>query len=226
MRLSRSLQDAQRVVDRFVRELERAEVHSDARARTEVQVRANRVLRVHVDRPHEPARLVSADWEQRHVDRRKALPDRRELRRVAGITGEVDGDAVGSNHVAAPERTVAIPRGPGREVLCRDAGDLGTANSRALPPVEFQNVPPKGGSYRFHSVPPEGGSCRFQNVPPEGGSYRFQNVPPEGGSYRSLGGGRRPPLNSVVSAFRRKIRFPPNSVASAFRRNMHLRANT
>jgi hypothetical protein len=57
-------------------------VHPDADPRADVEMRADSFLAVHVDRAMNQARLVGADGEQGNVDRRTALADLLELRRI------------------------------------------------------------------------------------------------------------------------------------------------
>ncbi len=103
-------------------------------------MRAHGLLGIHVHRGHEPARLVCADRHQRDVDRRHALTDVGEVRRVAGIANEVERDPVDAHDVAAPQRPVAVPRRARGEVLRRHARDLRRTHFRGLPPVELVDV--------------------------------------------------------------------------------------
>jgi hypothetical protein len=49
--------------------LKGAEVHGDAPARSEIEMRLHRFRRIHVDVFHEPARLVGPDGNEREIDR-------------------------------------------------------------------------------------------------------------------------------------------------------------
>ena len=69
-----------RCIDRFVGQLEGAEMYADAAFGAQIAMRADRFLRVHVMGAHEPARLVSADRQQREIDARKAMVDFGEVR--------------------------------------------------------------------------------------------------------------------------------------------------
>ena len=97
-----------RVVEPLVRELERAEVHRDADARLEIEVDANRLLGVHVDGRHEPARLVGANRDQREIDRAQPGADLGEVAAVARITREVDRLPSDSDAEASPQRSIAV----------------------------------------------------------------------------------------------------------------------
>ncbi len=111
------------IVESFVRELERTEVHPDADARLQVEVNANRFFRVHVHGRHEPARLVGPDRDERHIDRAQARADLDEVSAVAGIAGEVEGLARDAQAEATPQRPVAVAYAACGEVLGGRARD-------------------------------------------------------------------------------------------------------
>ncbi len=67
------------------------------------------------------------------------VADLLELRGIAAVAGEVDAEVIDADHVAAPERAVAIPGRPRREVLRRNARDLDVTNSHGAPPVELMD---------------------------------------------------------------------------------------
>src|SRR5438477_10973857 len=67
-RYPRLLQRSQRFVNAFRGHRERAEMHADAFARLEIEMRLHGLGRIHVNGPHEPARLVCADREKGQVD--------------------------------------------------------------------------------------------------------------------------------------------------------------
>jgi hypothetical protein len=71
--VTRVTQTADRFVDPFGRQLERAEVHADALRRLELEMCLDRFRRIHVHGVHEPARLVRADRNQRQIDRPEPL---------------------------------------------------------------------------------------------------------------------------------------------------------
>ena len=55
-------------IDRLVGQLERAEMHAEAPARADCEVRAQGFVGVHVHGLHEPARFVGANWNQGEVE--------------------------------------------------------------------------------------------------------------------------------------------------------------
>ena len=66
---ARFRQSSDRFVDTFGGHREGSEMHADAFGRFKVEVRLYGFGRIHVNRLHEPARLVGADWQQRQIDR-------------------------------------------------------------------------------------------------------------------------------------------------------------
>ncbi len=66
--VQRPRQFANRFVDSLWRQLKRAEMHGDAVARREIEVRLHGFCRIHVDVFHEPARLVRPDGKEREID--------------------------------------------------------------------------------------------------------------------------------------------------------------
>jgi hypothetical protein len=79
---------ARRQVGRLVGEIERAPVHREHRCRAEIEIGLHRLARIHVLPAHEPARLVGADRQQRHVDRAEAPAVLGEALEVAGVARE------------------------------------------------------------------------------------------------------------------------------------------
>jgi hypothetical protein len=59
--LFRQIQVVQRRVDRLSGELEGTEMHADGALCAKIDEGIDRVVRIHVDRTHEPARFVRAD---------------------------------------------------------------------------------------------------------------------------------------------------------------------
>src|SRR5690348_1728233 len=80
----------ERLVDTFVGEAKAAVMAAQAEVRAELEVRAHRVCRVHVLLAHEPARLVTADRQERGVGAAETAAQLREQRRVAGVSRVVD----------------------------------------------------------------------------------------------------------------------------------------
>src|SRR3984957_16048891 len=92
-----------RPIDRFCRQLKRPEMHADAVPADQVPVSPHRFGRIHVHRPHEPARLIGADAEHRDVGRAEAAPDVGEMRRISAVAAEIDAESAAFDHIPAPQ---------------------------------------------------------------------------------------------------------------------------
>ena len=126
-----------RVVEPLVRELERPEVHRDADARLKIEVDANRLLGVHVDGRHEPARLVGANRDQREIDRAQPGADLGEVAAVARITREIDRLPSDPDAEASPQRSIPVAQAASREVLGRRARNRDVPDALVRPPIEL-----------------------------------------------------------------------------------------
>src|SRR5215471_7313841 len=109
-------------------------MHPHAVPRTEIHVRLHRLLRIHVDVPHEPPWLIGADRQQRKIRFAETRPDRREMRTVAAVAGEKDPPLTDRQHEAAPQRAIAIKGTTCREVLRGRRSDADWALRGRLPP--------------------------------------------------------------------------------------------
>src|SRR5688572_33296458 len=98
----RTAERGHRLVQSFGRQPKRAEVHADGAASADVQMRLHRLLRIHVNVLHEPARFICADRYQRKIDPRKTPADLQEMRTVPAVASEVDPLLVYRDHEAAP----------------------------------------------------------------------------------------------------------------------------
>ncbi len=75
-----------RLVDGFIGELERPEMHRHAPARFQRPMRLQRILGIHVLLAHEPTRLVRPDGQKRQVRCAKPFADQRKMPTEAGVT--------------------------------------------------------------------------------------------------------------------------------------------
>src|SRR5213079_570001 len=89
-------------------QLKRAEVHRDAAAGAEIEVRLHRFSRIHVDVLHAPARLIGADRQERQVDRGEPRGDLPEMGAVPRIAGKEDPASPGLDQESAPQRAIAV----------------------------------------------------------------------------------------------------------------------
>ena len=140
MRAQRDTELAHRVVDALVGELEAAEMCRDAEPGAEIQMGANGLVRVHVLLLHEPARLVGADRQQRHVHDSATTADLRELRAVPRVAGEIHGSIGRFDHEPAPQRPIAIRQSTARPMLRGCAEHARGPYRYGLPPVELSNA--------------------------------------------------------------------------------------
>src|ERR1700687_5443666 len=129
----------ERRVDRFIGELKRAVMMRQRLPCAAIGQRLYRVGRVQVLVPHEPARLIGADWEDRQPQRTMRLRDAAKMLAVAiaGIADDVDLARRRLHDKTRPQRLVAVEQSarrpvPGRHQRHRDA----TPELDALMPVE------------------------------------------------------------------------------------------
>jgi endo-beta-N-acetylglucosaminidase D len=97
-----------RGIDRFVRQLEGAEMHPQAATRLQVLMRANRFLWVYMVPAREPSWFVSSDGEKREIDAWESPPNLSEVWAVAGITCEIDYNPSHLDDEPAPKAMVEI----------------------------------------------------------------------------------------------------------------------
>ena len=93
---------------RFVRERKGVEVYRQTPPRLQHAVRLDRFGWVDGHRPHEPARQVGADGQNRQARRTETAADLREVRTEAGIACEVDDPSGSPQHETRPQRGVAV----------------------------------------------------------------------------------------------------------------------
>src|SRR5262245_9938981 len=115
-------------------------MHSDTFGRSKIKVGLHRLRRIHVNGLHEPAWLISADGQERQINRTEPLPNIAEEARVCGIAGEKDTRAICSYHESAPQSAVSIQRTPRGEMLRRRQRDRQRGGLRLLPPIEFLDL--------------------------------------------------------------------------------------
>src|SRR6266540_7003984 len=111
------LEPQRRLVERLVRELERAPVHRDEGPGAEIAECAERLLWVEMLGLHEPRRVVGADGEERGVDAPKARPDLRETGEPGRVARVVDRRVRALDDEPAPERPVRVEEPAAAPVL-------------------------------------------------------------------------------------------------------------
>ena len=134
---ARLIQRAERLVQTFSRELEGAKVHPDAHRDLEIDVRLHRLGRIHVNRLHEPARLVGANWQECQIDCAERAANLVKETSVARVACEVDPAISGREQESAPQGAIAIERAAGGEMLRRRQRDGHWRLRAGLPPIEF-----------------------------------------------------------------------------------------
>src|SRR5262245_58706671 len=125
------------LVDPFGRQLKCAEVHRHTVRGFEIQMSLNGLLGIHVNGPHEPARLIRTDRQKRQIDRAEPLSYIAEERRVRGVAGEINSRVAGRDLESAPERTVLVERTARREVMGGSERDRHLRCRRLLPPIQL-----------------------------------------------------------------------------------------
>ena len=95
------------------------------------------IFRIHVDRLHEPSRLVRPDWKYRRVKRTKSCCYFPEIRVKTGITCEEHSVMTKSQSPAAPQCCIPVPREATGKVLCGRAHCRHESEAAPLPPVQF-----------------------------------------------------------------------------------------
>jgi len=124
-------------VNGVIRELKGAMVNGDTGLCCQDLVGPDSFIGGHVDRRHEPARLVGSNWQQRQAGRSEALPDVTEVLTESGVTGEIDHAPGGFDHVATPQRPVAIEHSASGKMQRRHAVDLASGEWKRMAPVQF-----------------------------------------------------------------------------------------
>jgi len=108
---------------------------------TRPSTQCQRCSSAHFYRLHEPARLVSADGQQREIDRAETLPDVAEERRIRRVAGKIYPPAARDDHESAPQRAISIERASGGKVVRPSQRDRERRRLRVLPPIEFLHAP-------------------------------------------------------------------------------------
>jgi len=129
-----------RIIDPFRRQLKRSKVHADALGRVEIEVRLQRLGWIHVNRRHEPARLVGADRKQRQIAWAEPLPNLAEERAERTVACEEKARVIDREHESAPQRAIAIERRPRGEVVRRRQRNRQGGTS--VPPATNRVPPP------------------------------------------------------------------------------------
>src|SRR5262245_58282315 len=111
-------QRSSRFIDSFGRHRERAEVHADALRRSEIEMRLDRLGRIHMNGTHEPPRLVRADREERQVNWPEPPTNVMKKLAIGGVARKEDADARGSHEKTAPECAITIEGRARRKMLC------------------------------------------------------------------------------------------------------------
>ncbi len=126
-----------RRIDALIRQLERAVVDRDAGLGGQDLVGSNRLLGRHVNRRHEPARLVGSDRQQRQARRSEPLADLREMVAEGRVSREINDAAGGFDHVAAPQSPIAVEDSARGKMHRGDAVDGGSRDRQRIAPIEF-----------------------------------------------------------------------------------------
>src|SRR6266853_5151151 len=93
---------------------------------------------IHVNRLHEPSRLVGPDRKKSDIDGSEAIPNFPEVSGISGVSAEVDQAPARPDQITPPERRVAI-EGPARGKMLRRGERDGRSRARRgrIPPVHF-----------------------------------------------------------------------------------------
>src|SRR5713226_8709288 len=99
------------------------------------------LLGSHVNRRHEPTRLVGPDWQQGQARRPKPLVNLGEMIAERGVPGEIDDSVLATDDVPAPEGFIAVENSPAREMQGRNAVNRRCIDLPRLTPIEFIGGP-------------------------------------------------------------------------------------
>jgi len=104
----------------IIGQLKTTEVRPDGKPGLQVQVRTDRVIRIHVLIAHEPARLIGTDGQQGEVNGSMTLANGLEVRGVPGVPRK---EHLPCAHVRQPRGqsgagTIFHPRGPAFALRC------------------------------------------------------------------------------------------------------------
>lgn len=100
-------------------------------------VGANRVIGRHVDRRHEPARLIRADRQKGETRRAEAGADLGEMGAEGSVSREIDDAAGGFDHISAPECAIAIEESTRGKMHGGHAVDGCRCEREGIAPIEF-----------------------------------------------------------------------------------------
>ena len=126
-----------RRIDAIIGQLERAVVDRDAGPGRQDLVGANRLLGRHVHGGHEPARLVGSDRQQRQARRSEPLADLGEMVAEGRVSREINDAAGGFDHIAAPQRPIAVEDAARGKMHGGDAVNGGSRDRQRIAPIEF-----------------------------------------------------------------------------------------
>ena len=141
-------------------------------------VSANRIRRRHMRRLHEPSRLKRTDRQKRQADGREPPFDIQKVRPVRRISRKEDRARGPLNHIAAPQRSVAIERTPARGMSRRNTRNSYLRGHRhQLPPVQFgsfrASLHPIGDQPRAHPERNDKVRMPRRSNPPQRGSIHM-----------------------------------------------------
>ena len=107
--------------------------------RNQVLVDPHRLLRVHVDPLHEPARIVRPNRNHHEIEWAVSSADVIELRMVGRIGSEEDAFPPHLEREPAPQCLIAIAEPSGTEVSGGNGRDAEVAHDRVVPPVQLDD---------------------------------------------------------------------------------------
>ena len=112
-------------------------VDRNAHASAKNAVGFDRLIRIHVDRRHEPAGFVRADGKQGQPGRSELVADPAEVGAKGGVAREVDDAKNGVQDVAAPEGLVTVEKSSPGKVEGGDGMDGGARDGQGVTPIEL-----------------------------------------------------------------------------------------
>ena len=108
------------LVEWLVGQAKCSKVTGHREARVDILMHLHGIGRIEVHRMHEPSRAIGADGDHGHIKAVEAFANLAKERRVARVSSKVGGAFFALHHPAAPVGAIAVERGAGRAVLCRD----------------------------------------------------------------------------------------------------------
>src|ERR1700733_2523126 len=123
-------------VDAIIGKLKCAVVDRDTRPRTQDFMRSHCFVWIHMDRRHEPSRLIGSDWQESEPRRSKPLADLAEMIAESCVPREINLTVLAHDHVSAPESSVAIREASARKMLCWNTVNRSPGQLLRFAPIE------------------------------------------------------------------------------------------